>query len=162
MVKRLSAMWETCVHSLAQEDPLEKEMATHSSTLAWKISCMEEPGGQCDACPLKLCSILALPCTVKGRMDRLTRENKRKKENCLTSKSQESFTDKAQAPLYIYIQSCFDTGWQIKDKFWKKKLSSSIFSLIKYSQFTEELGKKLTFHVHKSHRLFNILQWNFE
>ena len=36
-VKRLSAMLETRVQSLGQEDPLEKEMANHSSTLAWKI-----------------------------------------------------------------------------------------------------------------------------
>ena len=36
---------ETCVQSLGQEDPLEKEMATHSSTRAWKIPWMEEPGG---------------------------------------------------------------------------------------------------------------------
>ena len=38
-------MQETWVQSLVQEDPLEKEMATHSSTLAWKIPLMEEPGG---------------------------------------------------------------------------------------------------------------------
>ena len=38
-------MWETQVRSLGQEDPLEKEMAIHSSTLAWKIPWMEEPGG---------------------------------------------------------------------------------------------------------------------
>ena len=38
MVKRLPTVWETWVRSLGQEDPLEKEMATHSSTLAWKIS----------------------------------------------------------------------------------------------------------------------------
>ena len=44
MVKNLPAMWETKVWSLGQEDPLEKEMATHSSTLAWKIPWMEEPG----------------------------------------------------------------------------------------------------------------------
>ena len=37
-------MWETWVRSLGQEDPLEQEMATHSSTLAWKIPWMEEPG----------------------------------------------------------------------------------------------------------------------
>ena len=37
MVKNLPAMWETWVRSLGWEDPLEKEMATHSSTLAWKI-----------------------------------------------------------------------------------------------------------------------------
>ena len=38
-------MQETWVQSLGQEDPLEKEMATHSSTFAWKIPWMEEPGG---------------------------------------------------------------------------------------------------------------------
>ena len=43
MVKCLPAMQETWVHSLAQEDPLEKEMATHSSILAWKIPWTEEP-----------------------------------------------------------------------------------------------------------------------
>ena len=43
-VKRLPTMQETRVQSLGQEDPLEKEMATHSSTLAWKIPRMEEPG----------------------------------------------------------------------------------------------------------------------
>ena len=44
MVKRLRAMWETPVQSLGWEDPLEKEMATHSSTLAWKVPWTEEPG----------------------------------------------------------------------------------------------------------------------
>ena len=39
MVKHLSVMQETWVRSLSQEDPLEKETATHSSTLAWKIPC---------------------------------------------------------------------------------------------------------------------------
>ena len=43
-VKRLPTMRETWVRSLGGEDPLEKEMATHSSTLAWKIPWMEEPG----------------------------------------------------------------------------------------------------------------------
>ena len=43
--KCLSAMWETRVRSLGREDPLEKEMATHSSILAWEIPWMEEPGG---------------------------------------------------------------------------------------------------------------------
>jgi len=38
-------MQETRVHSLAQEDPLEKEMATHPNILAWKIPWAEEPGG---------------------------------------------------------------------------------------------------------------------
>ena len=42
-VKHLPAMWETQVRFLDQEDPLEKEMAVHSSTLAWKIPGMEEP-----------------------------------------------------------------------------------------------------------------------
>ena len=45
MVKHLPAMWETQVRSLGQEDPHEKEMVTHSTTLAWKIPWMEEPGG---------------------------------------------------------------------------------------------------------------------
>ena len=45
MVKHLPAMWETRVWSMGQEDPLEKEMATHSSVLAWKIPWMEDPGG---------------------------------------------------------------------------------------------------------------------
>ena len=44
MVKRLPAMRETQVRSLGWQDPLEKEMATHSSTLAWKIPWTEEPG----------------------------------------------------------------------------------------------------------------------
>ena len=43
-VKHLPTMRETQVQSLGQEDPLEKEMATHLSTLAWKIPWMEEPG----------------------------------------------------------------------------------------------------------------------
>ena len=44
-LKRLPAMRETWVRSLGQEDPLEKEMATHFSILAWRIPWMEEPGG---------------------------------------------------------------------------------------------------------------------
>ena len=44
MVNRLPAMWETRIQSLGQEDPLEKEMATHSNILAWKNPWMEEPG----------------------------------------------------------------------------------------------------------------------
>ena len=44
MVKCLPTMWETWVRSLGWEDLLEKEMATHSSTLAWKILWTEEPG----------------------------------------------------------------------------------------------------------------------
>ena len=43
-VKCLPAMWETGVQSLGWEDPLEKAMAAYSSTLAWKIPWMEEPG----------------------------------------------------------------------------------------------------------------------
>ena len=43
-VKRLPAMQETWVRSLGWEDSLEKEMATHSSILAWRIPWMEEPG----------------------------------------------------------------------------------------------------------------------
>ena len=44
MVKHLSTMRETWVRSLGREDPLEKEMAIHSSTIAWKIPWTEEPG----------------------------------------------------------------------------------------------------------------------
>ena len=44
MVKHLTAMQETRVQSLGWEDPLEKEMATHSSILAWKTPWTEEPG----------------------------------------------------------------------------------------------------------------------
>ena len=44
MVKRLPTVRETGVQSLGQEDPLEKEMATHPSILAWKIPWTEEPG----------------------------------------------------------------------------------------------------------------------
>ena len=43
-VKNLSAVQETRVQSLGWEDPLEEEMATHSSVLAWRIPWMEEPG----------------------------------------------------------------------------------------------------------------------
>ena len=45
MVKNPPAVWETWVQSLGQEDPLEKEMATHSSILAWRITWTEEPSG---------------------------------------------------------------------------------------------------------------------
>ena len=45
-VKRLSTMREIRVQSLGKEDPLEKEMATHSSILAWEIPWTEEPGVQ--------------------------------------------------------------------------------------------------------------------
>ena len=45
MVKNLSAIQEIQVQSLDQGDPLEKKMSTHSSILAWGISCTEEPGG---------------------------------------------------------------------------------------------------------------------
>ena len=44
MVKRLPTMWETWIRSLGREDSLQKEMATHSSTVAWKIPWTEEPG----------------------------------------------------------------------------------------------------------------------
>ena len=44
-VKRLPTMWDTRVQSLGREDPLAKAMAIHSSTLAWRIPWMEEPGG---------------------------------------------------------------------------------------------------------------------
>ena len=43
-VKLLPAMWEIWIQSLGREDPLEKDMAAHSSILAWKIPWIEEPG----------------------------------------------------------------------------------------------------------------------
>ena len=43
-VKRLPAMWDTRAPSLGREDPLEEEMATHSSILAWEIPWTEDPG----------------------------------------------------------------------------------------------------------------------
>ena len=61
MVKRLPAMWETWVGELGWEDPLEKEMAAHSSTLAWKIPWMEEPGGLRDGGTLGV--LLTVSCT---------------------------------------------------------------------------------------------------
>ena len=45
MVRNLPAMWETWVLSLGQEDPLEKELATHCSVLAWRIPRIAKPGG---------------------------------------------------------------------------------------------------------------------
>ena len=54
MVKRLPAMLETWVPSLGWEDPLEQEMATHSSTLAWKIPWTEEPGRLQSMGPLRV------------------------------------------------------------------------------------------------------------
>ena len=45
MVKNLPAVRETWVRSLGSEDPMEEEMATHSSILAWRIPMTEEPGG---------------------------------------------------------------------------------------------------------------------
>ena len=45
MLKNLLVMWEAWVRSLCQEDPLDKGMATHCSTLAWIIPWTEEPGG---------------------------------------------------------------------------------------------------------------------
>ena len=44
MVKRMPTMWENWVLSLGQQDPLKKEMATHSITLAWKIPWIQEAG----------------------------------------------------------------------------------------------------------------------
>ena len=45
LVKNLPVMWETWAQSLGWEDPLKKEMATHSSILAWEIPRRKEPGG---------------------------------------------------------------------------------------------------------------------
>ena len=81
-------MWETWVWSLGREDPLEKEMATHSSTLAWRITRTEEPGGLQSmgskrvrhdwATSLTQCSPL-LPCAWK---DRESQEKAKRKPIC--------------------------------------------------------------------------------
>ena len=60
-LKRLLAMWETWVQSLGREDPLEKEMATHSRILAWRIPGTEEPGG-----------LLSMGCTESDTTERLS------------------------------------------------------------------------------------------
>ena len=49
-VKNLPAVQEICVRSLGQEDPLEKEMANHSSIPVWEIPWTEEPGGMREGC----------------------------------------------------------------------------------------------------------------
>ena len=54
MVKNLPTMWETWVQSLGREDPLEKEMATHSSILAWRIPWTEWPGQLSPSCQNEL------------------------------------------------------------------------------------------------------------
>ena len=53
LVKNLPAMRKTHVQSVGRVDPLEEEMATHSSILAWKIPWKEEPGGLCSPWSLK-------------------------------------------------------------------------------------------------------------
>ena len=65
MVKRLPAMWETWVRSLGREDPLEKDMATHSSTLAWKIPWTEELR--------RLLSLLMNPLNLKPKLKLLAK-----------------------------------------------------------------------------------------
>ena len=64
MVKRLPAMWETWVPPLGWEDLLEKEMATHSNTLAWRIPRTEEPG-RSDTTE-RLYFHFSLPCVGEG------------------------------------------------------------------------------------------------
>ena len=59
MVKHLPTLWETGVRSLGWEDPLEKEMTTHSSTLAWKIPWTEESKPGYNA-PLEMVSAIML------------------------------------------------------------------------------------------------------
>ena len=67
MVKRLPAMWETWVRSLGREDPLEKDMATHSSTLAWKIPWTEELR--------RLLSLLMNPLNLKPKLKLLAKHH---------------------------------------------------------------------------------------
>ena len=60
MIKSLPTMQETQVRSLGEEDPLEKEMATHSSILAWKIRWTEEPGRLQSMGPQKMSDFFGL------------------------------------------------------------------------------------------------------
>ena len=62
LAKNPPAVLETQVQSLSREDPLEKEMATHSSILAWRIPWTEEPGElQCTGLPAVRCDLVAKP-----------------------------------------------------------------------------------------------------
>ena len=61
MVKNLPSMQETQVQSLGRKDPLEKEMATHSSTLAWRTPWTEEPGRLQSVCKFKLDFVSSIP-----------------------------------------------------------------------------------------------------
>ena len=75
-VKHLSTMQETWVLSLGWEDPLEKEMAIHSSTIAWKIPWAEEPGrlqsvhgvAICYTCPFNVANVYVVKVFFKGNL----------------------------------------------------------------------------------------------
>ena len=71
MVKKLPAVQETWVQSLGQEDPLEKEMATHSSILAWRTPWTEQPGGLHTAHGVSRARhdlVIKAPCTWYGHL----------------------------------------------------------------------------------------------
>jgi len=83
MVKNLPAIWETWVWSLGQEDPLEQEMATHSSMLAWRIPWTEEPGGL-QSIELDMIECLTLPLSHQiPREDNKRGKGKKKKKDIL-------------------------------------------------------------------------------
>ena len=108
-LKHLPAMWETWVRSLGLEDPLEKEMATHSSILAWRIPWTEEPSG--------------LQSTGSQRVghDWVT---SRSQPNCLVSKGKHravpeftlSISSKHKVKLYCFLWA-FDNGYKISSSF---------------------------------------------
>ena len=84
-VKHLSTRWETWVRALGWEDPLEKEMAIHSSTIAWKIPWTEEP----------------------GRLQSMGSQTVR--HNLATSLSLSLYVSKREVSILYYLEQAFST-----------------------------------------------------
>ena len=108
MVKRLPAMQETRVWSLSQKDPLEKEMATDSHTLAWKILWMEEPG-RLQSMGWKESDTTEWPHHSTIRISTSAKEKKKKKrykpDHLIGSKK---WTQDKQYHVYDLSPHCFD------------------------------------------------------
>ena len=100
-LKHLPAMRETWVRSLGQEDPLEKEMATHSSIIAWRIPWMEEPGGQQSTGSQRVGhnreTSLSLSVVTLVQLDRCSGLGRRVWTLC----------DKYEQPLEVWLNICF-------------------------------------------------------
>ena len=100
-LKHLPAMRETWVRSLGQEDPLEKEMAIHSSIIAWRIPWMEEPGGQQSTGSQRVGhdweTSLSLSVVTLVQLDRCGGLGRRVWTLC----------DKYEQPLEVWLNICF-------------------------------------------------------